>query len=150
MLKIRFSLLLLLFVTILAGCTQTAPPAPAKTKAKPIVSSFHEGVTRLGSIRDEVKTAFESGNPHDCDGAIHTAAKILDALPSIAMDEGQLDGEAMETVKTASKQLFEQYMTLHHGFHGEADKHDAEETGYASVSDSIEDAMTKLNSVVGK
>lgn len=148
MLKIQLSWLLLC-AFVLAGCSQPAPPAPVKPAIEPVVSSFADGVTKLVSIRDEVKAAFDSGNPHDCDGAIHTAAEILHVLPNIAMDEGQLDGEAMETVKTASKQLFDQYMKLHHGFHGEH-KHEEEEAGYAAVSDSIEEAMTKLQSVAGK
>lgn len=138
--------LLLLSLVVTVGCSQSAPaPAPKPIATKPLISGFSDGVAKLGPLRDEIKAAFDGGNPQECDGAVHTAMEILQVLPSMAMDEGQLDNEAMETVKTSTKQIFDGLMKLHHGFH--VDSHEGEKTGYEAVAESMDQAITQLESV---
>ena len=99
----------------LLGCTNEVPTKTAMPAA--VAVSFVDGVAKLEDAKDEIKSAFEAGTPHECDGALHTAADIVKALPELAISEGRFNGEQMKTVDTASGELFKQFALLHEGFH---------------------------------
>lgn len=157
---------------LLLGCTSRTS-SPSKTVKAPVVANFAEGVSKLEELRDEIRTAFEAGTPHDCDEALHTAADILSALPELAMEETKFTADQLITVETASKSLFQQLAALHEGFHtassheghdhtdehghdhaeehgdhDHGDEHDHEhENGYTAVSAAIDTAISQLKSL---
>lgn len=136
---------------VLAGCgteTKTDLPAPSKPAL-----TFNAGVNRLHELRDSVKAAFDAGDPHACDGALHEAADILSALPQIAFDEGTLGAEGVATVQTSSKNLFDQFMKIHHGFHGDeeaAAPDESQPNAYDAVASQMDTALAALKGLVAE
>lgn len=133
------------------GCSQsstvsTPPPEPHSHRP----ASLADGVATLHGLRDSVKAAFDAGKPNECDGALHEAAEILSVLPEVAKDEGKLAEDGLETVKTASKDLFDQFMKIHEGFHGHEEQPksgEGEPNAYDAVADNINAALDQLSSL---
>ena len=63
--------------------------------------------------------------------------------------EGVLGAEDMETVSTASKEMFDLFMKIHEGFHGAVETSDdgSQENAYESVAENIDAALDQLTSL---
>ena len=139
--------------TILSVGCSAKPAATSDSDLKPIalkLASISEGVTKLQELNGTIKAAFDAGTPHECDGALHEAVEIVNALSTTARDEG-LSADGLETVNTNAKMLFDSFMQIHEGFHSHGDDHSHESEGteknaYEQVADSITEALTALGS----
>lgn len=134
-------LLAMLGLACLFGCTQ---PATEKTESDDRPASYAAGITQLKELQSDIKSAFDNGTPNECDGALHVAAKLLPSLGEVAADDG-MAAEDVETVKAKSKELFDQLMKIHEGFHG--GEEDAITTAYESVSTGIDESVDALAAI---
>ena len=135
----------LVALIFLAGCNQAPPATPIVVESnRP--ASVAEGVATLSSLRDTIKAAFDAGTPHECDDALHEAADIVTQLASVAGDEGMRQ-ESMTVVETESKNLFQQFMKIHEGFHAEGEA-TTEGNAYDSVADAITTSLEALQGAV--
>lgn len=130
----------------LIGCTQTTTPsAPATSSGHDHqLESLAAGVEQLKGFRDDVKAAFDAGNPSDCDNALHEAAHVLEALPA-AGDVSSMSAEDQEVIKAESKTLFSLFMKIHDGFH---DGGEVETNAYEAVADEMNASLETLSSKI--
>lgn len=106
--------------------------------------SYSAALAQIKHARDEVKAAFDAGDPHACDEALHQVAEVLDVLPEVAA-ETDLPKEDWQVVKEQSKLLFDEFMKIHHGFHGDGKEEGA---SFDSVAESINAAIDALEEKV--
>ena len=146
-----FSVLLCLAV----GCTDSAPSeGSTNTEShghghdhdhdhghRP--ESYTAAVAEIKRVRDEVKAAFDANTPKACDDALHVVVEVLEVLPETAA-ETDLPKEDWQVVKDQAKILFDQFMKVHDGFHGE----EAQGASFDSVAEEIDKAIEVLESKI--
>lgn len=140
------SLFLVFCLVASLGCGSGATTDPEVASPNVFaLESVAVGVAQLKALNASIKAAFDAGTPHECDGALHEASEIVNALPQAATDEG-FTAEGVETVSKNAKNLFDHYMKIHEGFHGGGE--DTSETNsYESVADGIDAAIAELEGV---
>ena len=106
--------------------------------------SYVAALDQIKHARDEIKAAFDAGTPNECDNALHEVAEVLEALPEVAA-ETDLPKEDWQVVKDQSRHLFDQFMRIHDGFHGESS---SEGTSFDSVADEINTSIETLESKI--
>ena len=106
--------------------------------------SYTAALASIKQARDEVKQAFDAGEPHQCDEALHQVAELLLGLPEIAA-ETDLPKEDWQVVKEQSKVLFDAFMKIHDGFHGDEKQPGA---SYESVAETVNGAIEALESKI--
>ena len=147
--SIRLLVSLALFAMVSLGCSK--PPGPPAAKPA-LAASFADGVDKAQKLVDEIKAAFDAGNPQDADGAIHTGAELLAALPRMAADEGKLDKDGLANATAACKTAFEQFGILHEGFHphpgNEDGSHEEHSHDNSAVFDSLNKALAELKTMI--
>ena len=135
---------------LVCGCTSSTPTAEKGGEEhhhdhdhghRP--ESYTAALASIKHARDEVKAAFDAGTPNACDDALHEVAEVLDVLPDVAA-ETSLPKEDWQVVKDQSKLLFDQFMKIHNGFHGDSNKG----ASFDSVSEEINKAIGVLESKV--
>ena len=132
-------LLVLVVIAIFVGCSaKPEPTAPAAVGFQ--LESVAAGITKLKELNGTIKAAFDAGTPHECDGALHEAAEIVQALSTQAGTEEFSD---QKTVDENAKALFDAYMAIHEGFHGHGGA-ETETTAYDTVAEKIDSAIAAL------
>jgi hypothetical protein len=135
-----------------SGCTSSTPGAKADGEDnaeehhhdhghRP--ESYTAALAQIKHARDEVKAAFDAGTPTECDDALHEVAKVLDVLPEVAA-ETDLPKEDWQVVNDQSQHLFDQFMKIHDGFHGDG----KQGASFDSVAEEINKAIETLESKV--
>ena len=134
------------------GCTSSTPDAKADGGDQAEEhhhdhghrpKSYTAALDQIKHARDEVKAAFDAGTPNGCDDALHVVAEVLDVLPEVAA-ETDLSKEDWQVVKDQSQHLFDQFMKIHDGFHGDG----KEGASFDSVAEEINKAIETLESKV--
>ena len=97
----------------------------------------------MGSLKEhyeEIKVAFESGQPDDAHGPLHDIGHVLEQIPKLAGSE--LPEDQAEEAMLAVAQLFDAY--------GQVDDamHKNEEPDYAAVAEAIDASMATLEKAV--
>ena len=140
--------LLLLFSL---GCTGTSEPVASSDKDEHAGHDHGEaaGPTSLGEAVDAVaahavtiKDAFAAGTPEACHDAMHEVGNILSKLPDLAA-KTDLSEEDQAAVRSAGDAVFEGFMQLDDGLHGNEDA-----PGYDEVADEIEAGIATLREKV--
>ena len=103
--------------------------------------SYSAALASIKHARDEVKAAFDAGTPKACDEALHEVAEVLDVLPEVAA-ETDLPKNDWQVVKNQSTVLFDQFMQIHNGFHGDG----KQGASFDSVEEEINKAIDVLDS----
>ena len=129
-------------LVVLSGCNGDKPKPEAENHeehgAEDMPESFSAAVAELKEHAPEIKDAFEAGDPHDADAAVHHVGDILKAMPEL-IDSSDLTDEQKAQAKEAREALFDQYTKLDDMIHG-LDT----ETKYEDVEGKIDEALAKL------
>ena len=107
-------------------------------------ASYNAALAQIKHARDEVKAAFDAGTPNECDDALHDVAEVLGVLPEVAA-ETDLPKEDWQVVKDQSKVLFDQFMKIHDGFHGDSSQGASFESVAAEINAAIEVLESKVS-----
>jgi hypothetical protein len=147
--KILHAITTFALVATLLGCSSSSSTYPVSGDVhaddhEHQLASLTVGVEQLTGFRDQIKSAFESGSPHDCDGALHEAVHVLEALPKAA-DVAAMTAEDQEIVNATAKELFGLLGKIHDGFHGASD---VETNAYEAVAGDIDKALETLRSKI--
>jgi len=139
-----------LLVNLMFGCTPASSTSEAAGQAEEHhhdhghrPESYTAALKQIRSARDDVKAAFDAGTPKACDEALHVLAEVLVALPEVAA-ETDLPKEDWQVVKDQSKSLFDQFMKIHNGFHGDGEPG----ASFDSVETEVDAAIEILESKV--
>jgi len=134
------------------GCTESTPSSSPTSGGEEEhhhhdhghrPESYSAALAQIKHARDDIKAAFDAGTPNACDDALHEVSEVLDVLPEVAA-ETDLPKEDWQVVKDQSKHLFDQFMKIHDGFHGES----KQGATFDSVADEINKAIEVLESKV--
>jgi hypothetical protein len=117
--------------------------APPEVESHDHPDSFPEALEQLKQFKDQIKTAFESGNPDSAHDALHEIGHVLECLPELA---GKLTTDPAQTasVVEAQTKLFDAYGKLDESMHGQKPEPFKYETVAADVDAAFE-ALSKIS-----
>ena len=129
-----------------AGCTPTDTAAGEEDHHddhhRP--ESLHVAVAELKHVRDEVKTAMESGSPDAAHEPLHEVGELLEMLPEVAADT-DLPREKWEIAKAETNKLFDAFGVIDEAFHtAGGDK----QAAYSEVAASIDESIAALEALL--
>lgn len=135
---------LALCVTLACGCSGNQVVEEPIVVAEPAgPANLTEAVDHLREHCGTIKAAFDAGTPHECDSALHQAAKVVQQLGTLAGEQGR-SAETIESINAEGKKLFEQFMLIHEGFHGDGELGHS----YEDVEEPINSALAALQATV--
>ena len=143
-----------LLAALATGCTSSSDDTTATASTGDNSEDHHHDhghrpesyTAALHQIEDackEIKAAFDAGTPQECDEALHVVSEVLDVLPEVAA-ETDMPKDDWQIVKDQSQHLFDQFMKIHDGFHGDG----KEGVSYDSVAGEIDTALEALQSKI--
>lgn len=144
-----------MLIGLVVGCTSSSTPTAASGESGKEEEHHHDhdhghrpesyaaALDQIKHARDEVKSAFDAGTPHECDNALHVLAEVLPVLPEVAA-ETDMGKEDWQVVKEQSKVVFDQFMGIHDGFHGDGQQG----ASFDSVAEPINAAIAVLESKI--
>ena len=124
-------------LTIGCGSPAAQTDTPVTESQAPKID-FATAVQKLAEHTQTVKDAFAAGTPETCDGAVHEAAHLLEAIPGL-VSSMEFTEEAQQAIGEATTKLKDGFTKIHEGFHG-----GEQTTVYDDVAPDLEAGLATL------